>query len=556
MSSLLNCDAVLHRQEPMVVCSVIYLLWPLRKFTFSNRSSPDRLLATTHSFAAGVQDEGRLIMDEGVRVVSSSPAYKRGSIVFTLVLQAARFRRPSNSSGPLFAWPFVITLVLTLIAAPPTYACPFCLAPPETWAEIVDKADVMLLAELVRVDLLNGDTEARSHLRILSVLREPGRRPTITQCLGGVSGVDGTPGSRAPGELRPGKMITLYEFVTGMPGDVFLLTGRSSGGAEAGRTFADEMLSGSVVSSAEITVSRTESLSSMPATGKPSWSVATFFYWEVSSPLTDDSRNYLLNLPSNSMPAPMRLPYFVQWLESDNPELAMDAWSEFARSQYEDVLTVRNLLDRQKLRTWIARPDTSPERLGLYGMLLGLCGNSEDKQFLKEQIGMPRPEKDFRYGIEGVIGGYLLLSGEEGLTFLEETRLQPKGVPYTEHFAVMQAVQFMWSYESDVIDQSRLAKSLRYLLNQPQVRELAITNLSRWKDWEVAPLLAEMYDSSVADDERSREAILQFMIAMNRASASQPVPDELLSVGQGLLARAEQSSPTLLKAAYRTFGGR
>ncbi len=495
-------------------------------------------------------------MDAGIRVLSSSLAYRRGSDVFALVLQAAQVRRRSDSTSPFLARSIVIALILALIASPPAYACPFCLAPPETWAEIADKADVLLLAELVRVDLLNGDTEARSHLKILTVLREPGRRPTITQCLGGLSGVDGTPGSRAPGELRPGKIITLYEFVTGAPGDVFLLTGRSSGGAQVGRTFADEMVSGSVASLGEITVSQAESMPSSPDGGKPSWSIATFFYWEVSSPLTDDSRSYILNLPSNSMPAPMRLPYFVEWLESDNPELAMDAWSEFARSQYEDVLTVRSLLDRQKLRTWIARPDTSPERLGLYGMLLGLCGNAEDKQFLKDQIGMPRPEKDFRYGIEGVIGGYLLLSGEEGLTFLEETRLQPKSVPYTEHFAVMQAIQFMWSYESDVIDQSRLAKSLRYLLHQPQVRELAITNLSRWKDWDVAPQLAEMYDSTVADDERSREAILQFMIAMNRASASQQVPDELLSVGQGLLAKAEQSSPTLLKAAYRTFGGR
>lgn len=533
-------------------------------------------------------------MDVMCRLLSTSVAAEMLASLLrpASFLGAASLKRRSSVTLPI-----VLMLILSLVFSPPASACPFCLAPPETWAEIADKADVLLLAELVRVDLLNGDTEARSHLRILSVLREPGRRPTVSQCLGGcrssarsarrlnaettqlspsgeiaefsssidarlcgLTGVDGTPGARVHGELRPGKIITLYEFVTGAPGDIFLLTGRSPGGANAGATFADEMIAGTdagvTVAQADPSPEKSERSTASEFSGKPSWSVGVFFYWEVSSPLTDLSLQYLLNLPSNSVPAMIRLPYFVHWLESEDPELAMDAWSEFARSQYEDVLAVRSLLDREKLRTWIACPDTSPERLGLYGMLLGLCGNQDDKQFLEDQIGMPRPEKDFRYGIEGVIGGYLLLAGEEGLEFLEESRLKPEGVPYTEHFAVMQAVQFMWSYESDVIPQPRLAMSLRHLLHQPQVREIVITNLSRWKDWEVAPELASMYNSSVADDERTREAILQFMIAMNRASASQPVPEELLSVSQTLLSEAEQSSPTLLKAAYRTFGGR
>ncbi len=93
----------------------------------------------------------------------------------------------------------------------------------------------------------------------------------------------------------------------------------------------------------------------------------------------------------------------------------------------------------------------SPERLGLYGMMLGLCGQPEDAEFLREQIGDPKPAKEFRFGTEGIMGGYLLLAGEDGLSYLEETRLKPTGVDYTEHFAVMQAVQFIWSYESDVI---------------------------------------------------------------------------------------------------------
>lgn len=467
-----------------------------------------------------------------------------------------------------------IALSLVLICAPTALSCPFCLAPPDTWAEVADRAHTVLLAELVDVQLDDAQTRAKSLLRIVRVLREHGAPPSVTMTLGGFqpspselstdtsghsplalianrSGIENTPGRRTPGELRPGQIITLDEFVTGNRGDLFMLTGthRPISAAEP-TTFADDT---------DVTIVESAPPADGPSTenqftGTPAWTSPVFYFWELSSPLDEMTTRYLLNLPSNSTPAALRLPYYVQWLESSNPEIAADAWGEFARSEYSDVLAARHLFDREKLRSWIANPKMSPERLGLYGMMLGLCGQPEDAEFLREQIGDPKPAKEFRFGTEGIMGGYLLLAGEDGLKHLEETRLKPAGIEYTEHFAVMQAVQFIWSYESDVISKPRLAQSLHYLLDQPQVRDLAITNLARWQDWDVTPRLISLYDECEESDTTTRESILQFMIAMNRASGSQSIHPELLAEGQSLLDQANSTSPKLLRAAYRQFG--
>jgi hypothetical protein len=50
-------------------------------------------------------------------------------------------------------------------------ACPFCLSPPQTFAEQMSRADVVLIAELVRFEVLDFGRRAESTMRIREYLR-------------------------------------------------------------------------------------------------------------------------------------------------------------------------------------------------------------------------------------------------------------------------------------------------------------------------------------------------------------------------------------------------
>ncbi|GIS58489.1 MAG: hypothetical protein CM1200mP2_07140 [Planctomycetaceae bacterium] len=101
------------------------------------------------------------------------------------------------------------------------------------------------------------------------------------------------------------------------------------------------------------------------------------------------------------------------------------------------------------------------------------------------------------------MSGYLLLVGEKGLPLIEQLKLKnqflvdangkvltdkkgrKKLVPFSETYAAMQALRFMWSYADGRIAKPRLGQSMRILLDRPKLADLVIADLARWKDWSI-----------------------------------------------------------------------
>ncbi len=388
-------------------------------------------------------------------------------------------------------------------------ACPFCLAPPETWTETLARADVILVGEVVAQHLfpqqIKVDVSAETVFRIRRVLKGPA------------------------GSFQEGRCLTIQEFVTPAPGELFLLTGQQN---------ISEGLIGKPGSSRPV----------------PIFMLPELIEWSSPAAMNSDLLKYIAEAPAASLPPDVRLPYFLPFLESADAEIASDAWGEFARSRYEDVVSVRREFSTDRLRSWIANPSTSPERLGLYGMMLGLCGDQMDAAFLEQQIGMPRRSQEFRFGSEGLMGGYLLLTGESGLNFLRETRLQPGDIATDEVFSVIQAIQFIWSYEPEKISRDSLRRSLHVLLNNEQMREVVITDLARWRDWDTAPQLIGMFESLESTDERSQKAIVAFMIAATRCTGEEQATPEVLQMAEVFLQDIGHRYPVILQAAQREFG--
>lgn len=219
--------------------------------------------------------------------------------------------------------------------------------------------------------------------------------------------------------------------------------------------------------------------------------------WNRSFDIDDTRLKYITSTPTEDATGTQQLAYFLKYLEHPDFFISNDAFAEFTNVRFEDIYAIRDHLPRDQLRDWVFGERTPTPRRGLYGMLLGLCGNQADAQRLEDYV--LAPAKEWRLPADGMMGGYLWLKGEAGLAVLDankfvlekpeqnETEITPR-----ETYSALQALRFMWQYGGERIPRERMKVSLRLLLKRPQFVEVAITDLSRWKDWTVLDQITAM----------------------------------------------------------------
>lgn len=273
--------------------------------------------------------------------------------------------------------------------------------------------------------------------------------------------------------------------------------------------------------------------------------------WGLPLDMTRACYEYIAQSPSRETPAEQRLAYFLRFLESDESLIANDAYAEFANAAYTDVASLKDRLPRENVRKWIAHPETPGIRLGLYGLMIGLCGTPEDAGYLEQKIVEPAVE--FRLGIDGLMAGYLLLTGEQGLDVLERRKLSDKSVPFSETYAAIQALRFMWEYGEGRIGKDRLRQSMRLLLYRPELADLVITDLARWEDWTLHDRLMEMYGAKEYESSPVRIAIIRYLMVCSKAKGEGDAPPAHAAAAAKSLARLEREDPETFKQAGRFF---
>ena len=354
----------------------------------------------------------------------------------------------------------------------------------------------------------------------------------LAKWAGGTPAKDQNPGAteyqiveimRKPKEskLVVGKMLSLIRYRAAQPGDLFLLLGTKVG----------------------------KSLE-----------------WGSPLEITEEGFVYLKGVPSPKTPTKQRLEYFLSYLEDPDAMVSADAFGEFAKANYEDIGRLASEMPREKLRDWLESPETPASRTGLYGLMLGLCGNDDDAKVMEEKI--TNVEGDFRLGIDGVMGGYLLLTGDEGLDVLDETKLKNKKSAFSETYAAMGAIRFMWQYGRDRIPPDRLKASMRLLLDRPELADLVIADLARMEDWSAQDELMELYGADDFNIPSIKRSIVRYMLVSTKlppmpASALLPAnvasaeeiereqtPDRVLK-GRQYLAQLEKLDPKTVRDAKR-----
>ncbi len=202
-------------------------------------------------------------------------------------------------------------------------------------------------------------------------------------------------------------------------------------------------------------------------------------------------------------------------------------------------------------------PKPPQPRLGLYGMMLGLCGDDADAKVLAEKIS--EKSADFRIGIDGMISGYLLLTGSNGLEHIDEWKFKDAKIPFSETYAAMMGLRFMWQYAGGRISNERLMQSMRILLARPELADLVIADLARWNDWSVQERLMQFYGKGDYNIPSIKRAIIRYMLTSTQAKPSavdkpaHDISNQYVERGKKYLELLRKRDPKTVKEAERFF---
>lgn len=223
--------------------------------------------------------------------------------------------------------------------------------------------------------------------------------------------------------------------------------------------------------------------------------------------------------------------YFFSYLEHREPEIADDAYLEFAKATDQEVGQVASKLSAEKLRTWIQDPRTPAQRLGLYGFLLGACGGDRDAALLHTLVQKPTERTTGALG--GLLSGYIQLRPREGwelaLAMLRDSRR-----PFTERLAVLGMLRFYHGWKPEE-SRREVLRGLAALLGQSDLADLAIEDLRRWQLWDLTGEVLALYSKKEFAAPIQRRALVRYALSCPRAEAGR------------LVAQLRQQDPDLVK---------
>lgn len=231
-------------------------------------------------------------------------------------------------------------------------------------------------------------------------------------------------------------------------------------------------------------------------------------------PVTETSYAYFAQSPDLRTAAAERLRYFARFLEHADPTIADDAYLEFGHAPYDVVAQAADSLPLESIRLWLVDENVPQERKGFYGLALGLAREPDARAACAQQLIelASEPSDDFRAGFDGVLGGLLLLTGEEGLDLIDRRYLDNPQSADGHVRSALGALRFYYEYGKE-IPRERQQRSLRQLLSRREFAAEAIVDLARRQDWGPLDEIVALYD---APDDRQpglRRAVVGYLTA-------------------------------------------
>jgi hypothetical protein len=168
--------------------------------------------------------------------------------------------------------------------------------------------------------------------------------------------------------------------------------------------------------------------------------------------------------------------FFFRYLDNPDPEIARDAFLEFAKATDQEIARVARRLDPAKLRTWLKAPETPVERLSVYALLLGACGNDDDARFLKSMLDEASERTANAY--DGFLAGYIHLRPREGWE-LTHSLLRDGRKPMLIRLAAARTLSYFHGAQPKE-SAGEVQKGLDAMIAQGELADIAIEDMRRW----------------------------------------------------------------------------
>lgn len=221
------------------------------------------------------------------------------------------------------------------------------------------------------------------------------------------------------------------------------------------------------------------------------------YQWSLPMPVSADAIRYLKGLKLLTQNSRDRLQYCLPYLASTDRLVADDAYNEFARASYVQVVELGDKLDRTWVLSRLKDPPTAVHHRRLLWLLLGICGKPEDARVPYEAIERWRKDRVNNPGLDAAVACYLSLGGDAALERIERELLADSAAEYTDTYAAIAAIR-VHGDEFKKLPRARLAQALHCVLGRPPLADLVITDLARWEDWSVIGRAVELFEK--ADD--------------------------------------------------------
>lgn len=267
--------------------------------------------------------------------------------------------------------------------------------------------------------------------------------------------------------------------------------------------------------------------------------------WSSPLPLTAKAESYIQILGKLPKVGVERLKFFQNFLEDEDELLARDAFDEFAKADYAIVKQLKPNMNHKQIINWIQNGDIPASRRRLYFTMLGVCGTSKDLSLLESLLKSKDRKK--KSGLDALIACYLTLRGPDGMPLIEDLFLKNKSADYADTYAAIMALRFHGK-EADIVPRKRVLAGLRHMLDRPELADLVIPDLARWKDWSQLERMAQLFKK--ADDKSSwvKVPVINYLRACPKPRAK-VLLEELKKIDPAAVKRANTYFPQGAPAA-------
>jgi hypothetical protein len=234
----------------------------------------------------------------------------------------------------------------------------------------------------------------------------------------------------------------------------------------------------------------------------------------------------------------LNLQFFFRYLDDPDPEVARDAFLEFAKADDADIAKVAPKLDADKLRAWVNDPKTPSQRLGVYALLLGASGKDADIELLRSLLD----SKEERYinAADGLLAGYMQKKPREGWALAQAILGDgKKSLPL--RLTVLRTLRYFHGAHPKE-SKPEILKAMKALLDQGELADVAVEDLRRWAIWDLTSDVLALYGKKGHESPLMKNAIIRYALCCTPTKESQAFvaarraaePDTVKDVEEGL----------------------